>query len=302
MHRVISRHSQKNISWYDTPEPYLTAAGEIEVKGELHIHSEALGDIRAKLLDTDNNIVSVGQRCMDIGYDFHWPPFTPPIITRPDGKKFHCTVRRYVPYVKDDGGTLCSLSATGEQSSSSSSSNRAPARDESQQQSAKNEPAVGEAALEAPEQKGHEDQLQPIKKDKNDDVPLLKIEATSLYHMMTHSPKNPYCQACQRAKMQRKPHRKSKTPVEERRQATEFADLVTGDHIITVAKVDKSIDGKSDGLVLYDVATGYMDCFPAYTKNTEETIQAILRAETQVWTILQRCCCRVVCCCQNYGS
>ena len=93
--------------------------------------------------------------------------------------------------------------------------------------------------------------------------------------MMTHSPKNPYCQACQRAKMQRKPHRKSKTPVEERRQATEFADLVTGDHIITVAKVDKSIDGKSDGLVLYDVATGYMDCFPAYTKNAEETIQAL---------------------------
>ena len=30
---VISKHSQQNISWYDIPEPYLTAAGEIEVKG-----------------------------------------------------------------------------------------------------------------------------------------------------------------------------------------------------------------------------------------------------------------------------
>jgi len=103
---AISKSSQQHVSWYSVPEPYLTAAGEIEVKGELHIQSEALGDIRAKLLDTDNNIVSVGQRCMDIGYDFHWPPFTPPIITRPDGRKFHCTVRHYVPYVRDDGGTL----------------------------------------------------------------------------------------------------------------------------------------------------------------------------------------------------
>ena len=61
--------------------------------------------------------------------------------------------------------------------------------------------------------------------------------------------------------MQRKPHRRSKQPVEESRQATEFADLVAGDHIVTVDKIDKSVDGKSDGLVLYDVATGYLDCF-----------------------------------------
>ena len=198
---AISKNSKQHISWYSVPEPYLTAAGEIEVKGELHIQSEALGDIRAKLLDTDNNIVSVGQRCMDIGCDFHWPPFTPPIITRPDGRKFHCTVRHYVPYVRDDGGTLCSLSATGGQASSSSSSNHAPACDESQLQSAKNEPVVGEATSLVPEQKEQPQPTTSLPKDKNDDVPLLKIEATSLYHMMTHTPKSPYCQACQRAKM-----------------------------------------------------------------------------------------------------
>ena len=68
---VISKSARKQISRYELPEPCLTAAGEIEVKGELLIHSEALGDIRAKLLDTDNNIVFVCQRCVDIGYDFH---------------------------------------------------------------------------------------------------------------------------------------------------------------------------------------------------------------------------------------
>ena len=75
--------------------------------------------------------------------------------------------------------------------------------------------------------------------------------------------------------MQRKPHKRNKTPIEERKQATEFADLVTGDHIATVAKVDKIIDGKIDGLVLYDAATGYLDCYPTHTKNTEETIQSL---------------------------
>ena len=75
--------------------------------------------------------------------------------------------------------------------------------------------------------------------------------------------------------MQRKPHRRKPVPIEERRDATEFADLVTGDHIVSVEALDKSVDGKRDGLVIYDVATGYLDCYPTNTKNTEETIQAL---------------------------
>ena len=35
----------------------------------------------------------------------------------------------------------------------------------------------------------------------------LRIEAKSLRHLMTHKPRNPFCAACQRAKMQSKPAR-----------------------------------------------------------------------------------------------
>ena len=38
----------------------------------------------------------------------------------------------------------------------------------------------------------------------------LKAEAVSVTHLMTHTPKNPYCAACQRSKVQRKPCRRKK--------------------------------------------------------------------------------------------
>ena len=99
---------------------------------------------------------------------------------------------------------------------------------------------------------------------KKDDVPLMKIEAMSTYHLLTHAPKNPYCPACQRAKLQRKPHRNKsrKVPLAERVQAEEFGDVTTGDYIVTIDAIDWCIDNKRDAVVLYDVATGYLDCFP----------------------------------------
>jgi hypothetical protein len=183
---MLSKQAKAQIKWFDEPEAYLTASGIVHIPGELKLHSEAVGEINAKLLQTDNSIISVGQRCMDSGFDFHWPPFTPPIFTRPDGKQFHCRVKHYVPYVSDEGGTLCPIAATEGPQHSSSSSSRAPARDESLLQPAKEDPASDKVALEAPERKEPKQEAE-VKKGKNDDVPLLKLEATSLYHMMTHT-------------------------------------------------------------------------------------------------------------------
>jgi hypothetical protein len=75
-----------------------------------------------------------------------------------------------------------------------------------------------------------------------DDIPLMKLEAMSEYHLLTQTPKNPYCAACQRAKMQRKPHRRKQKPLAERVEAEEFGDVITGDHIVTLDNMDVSID------------------------------------------------------------
>ena len=197
----LSKSAQRNVQWYDDPEEYSTAAGIIIVNGELKLKSDAVGDINAKLLDADHSIISVGQRCMELGYDFHWKPYVPPVIARPDGKRFECTVRHFVPYLQEDGGVLCPVTATGGHKSSTSSSSRDPPRDESRQQPAKDDPAVDEAANVAPGDKG--EKVETFRKDKNDDVPLMKLEAMSLHHTLTHTHTHQRIHIAKHAKEQR---------------------------------------------------------------------------------------------------
>ena len=214
---------------------------------------------------------------MELGFDFHWPAYTPPIITLPDGvTKVHTVVMNYCPYVEEDGGVVCPLNSAAVGSTSTSSSSRDLPRDESHSQpvTEKTEMAEGATGL-AP---GRTDEINETIEDRKvdlDNIPLMKIEATSVYHMLTHSPKNPYCPACQRSKIQRKSNKRRKTPIAERYDAKEFGDVITGDHIFTMSQIDKSIDGKKDAVVLYDLATGYLGCFPTGSKSGEETVQAL---------------------------
>ena len=79
-------------------------------------------------------------------------------------------------------------------------------------------------------------ELIPTKSD------LLREEAKSLDHLMTHMPKNPFCPACQRAKMQTKGNysRKGKPSAEQCER--KFGHL-TADHFVAKDELDQSIDG-----------------------------------------------------------
>ena len=274
--RHLSQQGRKTIVKMEKSISFDTAAGSITVDASVPLQSKSIGEIDAVLLKDSPAVITVGRRCMEQGYSFHWDPFKPPVITHPDGTKVTCVVENYCPYVVEEGGVACALTAT-EGTSSSSSSSRAPARDDDQAQPAKEQTDLVEGALPPSIQdkdKNTDDDQKDRKVDK-DDIPLMKIEATSVYHLLTHTPKNPYCPACQRAKLQRKPHKSRKVPLAERAQAEEFGDIITGDHIVTIDEVDRSIDHKRDAVVLYDVATGYLDVYPTTTKNNKETIQAL---------------------------
>ena len=58
-----------------------------------------------------------------------------------------------------------------------------------------------------------------------------RAEATSIRHLMTHEPKNKYCQTCQRAKITAKPTPQRKDS-DHQTEYKEFGDLITGDHFI----------------------------------------------------------------------
>ena len=74
----------------------------------------------------------------------------------------------------------------------------------------------------------------------------IKAKAKSITHLLTHMPMNPYCEACQRAKMQRRPARRHDPPPESERPK-KFGDLVNADYIVAQSEESMGLTGQRDG-------------------------------------------------------
>jgi hypothetical protein len=94
----------------------------------------------------------------------------------------------------------------------------------------------------------------------------LREEARALRHMMTHTPKNPFCETCQCAKMY-KPTKRSKgeflTVESISNPIYKFGDHITGDHLVTRGVNEQSTDGDKVAMVMKDVATNFRWFFPS---------------------------------------
>ena len=51
----------------------------------------------AVVLENTPNVLSVGLRCMEYGYSFHWPSGQVPYLITPDGFQVDCEVENDVP-------------------------------------------------------------------------------------------------------------------------------------------------------------------------------------------------------------
>ena len=146
---------------------------------------------------------------MEEGCSFHWESYSDePYLVTPNGEAEQLLVRNGVPYlipprakptlpVTDDAGDLVNeaegevddvvgFSPDGFGDLTVDPVGQLDALNDAEQAS----PSVGVRAT-----------LRPGVRD-------LHAEAQSVGHLMTHVPKNPYCAACQTAKMQRRPHRR----------------------------------------------------------------------------------------------
>ena len=103
---------------------------------------------------------------------------------------------------------------------------------------------------------------------------LLRAEATSLRHLMTHLPKNPYCAHCQRAKITSKPARQ-RHPANDDCPPEQFWDRVLCDTMVLKNEPSKGFDGSQYGITFMDEATGYTDDFPVASRSTEEAAKAL---------------------------
>ena len=104
-------------------------------------------------------------------------------------------------------------------------------------------------------------------------VEALKEEAKSRHHLMTHQPKNPYCDICQRAKMYKPPS--YATGGFNTVEAKEFGDHVTADHIVIYREKDVALEDSRLALVIKDVATHFTYAYPSALKSTEECVSAL---------------------------
>ena len=104
----------------------------------------------------------------------------------------------------------------------------------------------------------------------------LIVEATSLGHLVTHRTKNPHCPSCQRAKFAHKPARRRDKKPEV--VPVKFGDLVTADHMITLADQDRGNHGESTAVVVLDRATGFIGVYPLGSKTAEDAIEALQQA------------------------
>ena len=95
----------------------------------------------------------------------------------------------------------------------------------------------------------------------------LRLEARSTAHLMTHVPRNPYCEACVRAKM-----------TQERRFRGSYVNTaqywgheLTGDHITSMKDSMLGISGDRDAFVVQDMYSRLINLYPTRTKHAHET-------------------------------
>ncbi len=81
---------------------------------------------------------------------------------------------------------------------------------------------------------------------------LPPIAPVDYQHLLTHHPKMPDCEACQKAKMQAKPCRRQ-TSVNEEWKNMDFGKQITADHITTLSEKDESLEGFVVALVILTV-------------------------------------------------
>ena len=95
-------------------------------------------------------------------------------------------------------------------------------------------------------------------------------------HYIMHRPKMANCEACQQAKMFHRRCRRSQGETRAvRHNAKVFGDVITMDHVSSDGDAGMSLSGNVTALIVRDVATGWLEAYPAGSKCTEEVIHAL---------------------------
>jgi hypothetical protein len=83
------------------PKFLYMANGVTSIAKEVTVHILQLDEM-AEVLRGDKTpaVISIGERCLEMGYAFYWPPFSEhPIFVKPDGARVTMEVEGNIPYL-----------------------------------------------------------------------------------------------------------------------------------------------------------------------------------------------------------
>jgi hypothetical protein len=215
-----------------------------------------------------------------LGYRFVWEPFSKvPTLVTPGGWTINLESIGYIPYLRCSSPTAPAvLSARGGPTCTNSTSvgeghAHTIVKSAAGIESFVNPPAGdSEGHAHAPvdgdivsEEATEEEELDTSRRN-------LKAEAVSTAHLMDHAGKNPWCEACQVAKPQRKPAKKKTGEPEHPPRC--FGDQITADHVVANAEKSQGLTGDKDALVIKDRFTKYVEGYPLPTKSADDAYGA----------------------------
>ena len=176
-----------------------TANGPIEVDRVATTKIGSLGKAEALILDETPAVFSVGKRVMHEGFSFIWRAGKRPYMTGPNNTKIELEVEGDIPYLIDDSFQISCVA------------------EEIVEQVEPADPGDPSAVLQEPAE---------VRETKDD---RLKKEATSIQHLLTHMPQNPFCATCRISKLRKASARKIQ--IADRHIAKTFGERVHADHV-----------------------------------------------------------------------
>ena len=238
-----------------------TANGVVEVDKVLNVSSGTLGtDFDAIIMDNTANVVSLGKLCMENGCTFVWQAHAEPWLMAPDGKDIPIHLDHLVPMMAEMPSHPAQSYAVPAPHGSQESPDEGTSGEQTQYD--EESPKYDDDQEDGDDEHcDHEDgAMVPADSEPKEQsrAERLQKEATSVEHLLTHLPKNPFCDTCQRAKLFRQQARRQDP--DDRMQPENFGDLVHADHVIIGRrKFNHGVGGQRCALFVYDRATGIED-------------------------------------------
>ena len=123
----------------------------------------------------------------------------------------------------------------------------------------------GNVEVGEPEELDEDDPRVPGRQEK------LQTEAGSVLHKLTHLPKNPFCDSCQRGKMKEKYSRRGAF----KRNVEKWCEQITFDHLLSSSERAIGVDGETAGFVVRDIYTGIVHAYPVMDQTTANVVLSL---------------------------